>query len=64
MPTPTFLASEERFLKPSQLAKLLDVKASTIVHWCRHQPDLFHLKLVRGVRIRKSDLEAWLQKHR
>jgi len=64
MPTPTILGSEEPFLKPSQLAELLNVKASTIVDWCRHHPDLFHLKLVRGVRIRKSDLEAWLQKPR
>ena len=50
--------SEEPYLKPVQLARVLNVKSETIIDWCRRHPDLPHLQLPGSIRIRKSDFEA------
>jgi excisionase family DNA binding protein len=54
--------SEEPYLRPVQLARILNVKSDTIIDWCRRHPALPHLQLPGSIRIRKSDFEAWLKK--
>ena len=55
------LGSSEPFLKPEELAALLSVKPSTIADWSRRYEDFPHINLPGSIRVRRSEVEAWLK---
>ena len=54
--------SSEPYVRPEDLAKILNVKPDTIGDWCRRYPDFPHLALPGSLRMRVSDVEVWLKK--
>ena len=60
--TPGTSASSERLLTMRELAERLQV--SPVTAWRLHaERGLRVIKIGRAVRVRESDLEAWLEKH-
>jgi hypothetical protein len=53
--------SSEPFVRPEELAKMLNVKPDTIGDWCRRYEDFPHLLLPGSIRVRVSEVEAWLK---
>jgi hypothetical protein len=54
--------SAEPYLKPEELAQLLNIKAETICEWARKYPDFPALRLPGVIRVRVSELEKWLER--
>jgi hypothetical protein len=62
-PNPTEIqidGSTEPYLRPRDLAKLLDVKEKTFGDWFRRYPDFPAIQLPGSIRIRASELKKWL----
>ena len=63
--TPTtevvFDGSAERYVKLEELAQTLSVKPATIADWARRYPNFPKLELPGSIRVRASDVEAWLK---
>jgi hypothetical protein len=53
--------SSEPYVKPAELAQLLDVRAETILDWARHYPDFPCIHLPGTIRIRVSEVMDWLR---
>jgi predicted DNA-binding transcriptional regulator AlpA len=53
--------TDEPYLKPEEVAELIRVKPSTIVSWARQYSDFPHLGLPGSIRIRLSEVTAWLE---
>jgi hypothetical protein len=54
--------SDEPYLRPEQLAELLNVKTSTVINWARAYSDFPHLVLPGSIRIRLSEVSSWLER--
>jgi hypothetical protein len=54
--------SNEPFVKLEDLARMLNVKAETISDWARRYEDFPHLLLPGSIRVRVSEVTAWLEK--
>jgi predicted DNA-binding transcriptional regulator AlpA len=54
--------SSEPYIRTEDLAKMLNVKPQTIGDWCRRYPDFPHILLPGSIRVRVSEVEAWLEK--
>jgi hypothetical protein len=52
--------SSEPYVRLEDLAKTLAVKAETISDWCRRYPNFPHIMLPGSIRVRVSEVEAWL----
>jgi excisionase family DNA binding protein len=56
-------AGSEGLLSPQQVAEFLGVSVTTIYQWRYRSEGPAGFKLGGRVRYRRSDLEAWLQRH-
>jgi hypothetical protein len=54
--------SSEPYVRLEDLARMLNVKTETISDWSRRYPDFPHLLLPGSVRVRVSEVTAWLEK--
>jgi hypothetical protein len=52
--------STEEYLRPRDLAKLLNIKEKTVGDWFRRYPNFPALQLPGSIRIRASELKKWL----
>jgi excisionase family DNA binding protein len=53
--------SDEVFVRPKQLAKILNIGERTIEEWARKHSDFPVLRLPRSMRVRPSEVVAWLE---
>jgi predicted DNA-binding transcriptional regulator AlpA len=53
--------SKEPYIKPEELATLLNVKVQTIGDWARRHPTFPCIILPGSIRCRFSEVEAWLK---
>jgi hypothetical protein len=53
--------SAEPYLKPEELAQLLNIRAETICEWSRKYPNFPALRLPGVIRVRVTELEEWLK---
>jgi hypothetical protein len=56
-----FDGSSEPYVKLEELARVLNVKPDTIGDWCRRYENCPHLLLPGSIRVRVSEVEAWLK---
>lgn len=57
-----FVSAKDRLLDRKEAAQYLSVAVRTLAVWaCTGRYDLPMIKVGRGVRYRKSDLDAWLE---
>jgi hypothetical protein len=54
--------SSEPYVRPEDLAKVLNVKPDTICDWARRYEDFPHLTLPGSLRFRVSEVEEWLKR--
>jgi len=54
--------SPEPYLKANDLARMLSIKEGTIRDWYRRYPDFPAIRLPGGIRVRASEVRAWLDK--
>jgi predicted DNA-binding transcriptional regulator AlpA len=54
--------SPEPYIKARELAKMLSIKEGTIQDWYRRYPDFPCIKLPGSIRVRASEVRAWLDK--
>jgi hypothetical protein len=50
----------DEYMTPTELAALLKRPGSTLAKWRQRQVGPPHVKVVGGIRYRRSDVEAWL----
>jgi predicted site-specific integrase-resolvase len=50
-------------LKPSRVAEMLDVDEETLKRWRSNDVGPRHVKLVGGIRYRKSDIESYIEEN-
>ena len=61
-PIITIDGSSEPYVRPEDLAKILNVKPDTIGDWARRYEDFPHLVLPGSLRMRVSEVESWLKR--
>ena len=54
--------SSERFVKVEEIAEMLEVKPQTIIDWARRYDDFPAIQLPGSLRVRPSEVTAWLKK--
>jgi predicted DNA-binding transcriptional regulator AlpA len=54
--------SSERFVKVEEIAAMLEVKPQTIIDWARRYDDFPAIQLPGSLRVRPSEVAAWLKK--
>jgi predicted DNA-binding transcriptional regulator AlpA len=54
--------SPEPYLKARDLATMLSIKEGTIQDWYRRHPDFPAIRLPGSIRVRASEVRAWLDK--
>jgi transposase len=57
-----FDGSTEKFVRVEEIARILGVKPRTIIDWARRYEDFPMIQLPGSIRVRPSELTAWLQK--
>jgi hypothetical protein len=53
--------SSEPYVRLEDLARVLSIKSETLSDWCRRYPNFPHLMLPGSIRVRVSEVEAWLE---
>jgi hypothetical protein len=54
--------SPEPYIKARDLAKMLSIEEDTIKDWYRRYPDFPAIRLPGSIRVRASEVRAWLNK--
>jgi hypothetical protein len=54
------LVSDEKYVKLREVADLLGVEYETVREWTAKFPDFPALRLPKGIRVRPSEVVAWL----
>jgi len=57
-----FAVSSERYVKVEEIAAFLSVKPQTILDWAKRYDDFPAVQLPGSIRVRPSEVTAWLQK--
>jgi Mn-dependent DtxR family transcriptional regulator len=54
--------SSERFVRVEEIARMLEVKPQTVIDWARRYDDFPMVQLPGSLRVRPSEVAAWLSK--
>jgi predicted DNA-binding transcriptional regulator AlpA len=54
--------SPEPYLKARDLARMLSIAEDTVKDWYRRYPDFPAIRLPGSIRVRSSEVQAWLEK--